>query len=383
MLPAGSASPLASLNGLVNTYHADLKLTNQTSKDLVLSAGMKFDERKDKTTSNLYDFNALSGTAGNAAIFPNTPFSNSKTQFEMAGDYRLDKDQHLRLAYNRENIRRWCDQYAVSPAGTLNTAVGYYPAGTDCVVAIASHDDKLGAIYKLRASEDVNLNVGYSYSQRVTTSDPNAITARQGTNGNIVNAAGTGFVAPLIHGINAGDFIGFYPVFDASRKVQMLKAGANWHTTSKLSLGLLGQYTDDKYDSLYGVQRGNSWSLNLDATYGYSEHASISAYLTQQHRQREMTDLQNVTAVTANATRVAAPSGSTWSDTMQEDDSTIGVGAKQGGLMGSKLEFAQDLTYSLGKTGYATLLNYAGLNNAGSVSYTHLRAHETRHDLVC
>ena len=247
-----TAAPLASLNGLVNTTHADLKLTNQTTKDLVLSAGMKYDERRDKTASNFYNFNALDGAAIHQAIFANTPLSLRKTQWELAGDYRLSSDQHMRLAYNREDVRRWCDQYAVSVGVAAGTS-GYYPAGTNCVVATGSHDDKLSAIYKLRASEDVNLNVGYSYSKRVTTSDPNAITARIGTNGNI-NLA----VAPLIWGINAGDFRGFYPVFDASRKEQMLKAGANWQTTDKLSLSLGGKYTDDKYDSLYGVQNGNS-----------------------------------------------------------------------------------------------------------------------------
>jgi hypothetical protein len=43
----------------------------------------------------------------------------------------------------------------------------------------------LAATYKVRASEDLNLNAGYSFSKRVTTSDPNAVTARIGLNGNI------------------------------------------------------------------------------------------------------------------------------------------------------------------------------------------------------
>ena len=351
-----TAAPLASLNGLVNTTHADLKLTNQTTKDLVLSAGMKYDERRDKTASNFYNFNALDGAAIHQAIFANTPLSLRKTQWELAGDYRLSSDQHLRLAYNREDVRRWCDQYAVS-VGVVAGTSGYYPAGTNCVVATGSHDDKLSATYKLRASEDVNLNVGYSYSKRVTTSDPNAITARIGTNGNI-NLA----VAPLIWGINAGDFRGFYPVFDASRKEQMLKAGANWQTTDKLSLALGGKYTDDKYDSLYGVQNGNSWSANLDATYGYSEKGSISAYMTQQHRQRDMTDLYRSPTsapVAATATVLNIPAGATWTDKQKDDDTTIGIGAKRSGLMNAKLELDGDLTYTLGKTGYNTQFNYA------------------------
>lgn len=352
----GAPAPQASLNGLVNNTHADLKLTNQTTRDLVLSAGMKYDERRDKTASNFYKLNALDGAANHLATFANTPLSLRKTQWELAGDYRLSSDQHVRLAYNREDVRRWCDQYAVS-VGIAAGASGYYPAGTNCVVATGSYDNKLSATYKVMATEDVNLNVGYSFSKRVTTSDPNAITSRIGTNGNVNLSA-----VPLIWGINSGDFRGFYPVFDASRKEQMLKAGANWQATEKLSLVLGGKYTDDKYDSQWGEQKGNSWSVNLDANYAYSEYGSIAAYMTQQHRQRNMTDLlRSPTSANspASTTALNIPPGANWTDTQKDNDTTIGIGAKQNGMMASRLELGEDLTYTSGKTGYTTVFNYA------------------------
>lgn len=357
-----AAMPQASLNGLVNTLHADLKLINQTTRDLVLSAGMKYDERRDKTASNFYKFNALDGAANHVATFANTPLSLRKTQWELAGDYRVSGDQHVRVAYNREDVRRWCDQYAVSVGVAAGTS-GYYPAGTNCVVATGSYDNKLGATYKLRATEDLNLNVGYSFSKRVTTSDPNAITSRIGTNGNPNLQA-----PPLIWGLNSGDFRGFYPVFDASRKEQMLKAGANWQTTEKLALALGGKYTDDKYDSQWGEQKGNSWSMNLDATYGYSEYGSITAYVTRQHRQRDMTDLvRSPTSANSAATATALniPPGGNWSDEQKDDDLTAGVGAKQNGMLASRLELAEDLTYTTGKTMYTTVFNYAAATTTG------------------
>lgn len=359
-----TASPQASLNGLVKTTHADLKLIDQTTKELALSAGVKYDQRSNNTASNFYNFNSVDG--GNPGKFASTPLSIKKTQLELAGDYRLDKDQHLRLAFNRENVKRWCGQYAAS-TGIAAGVSGYYPAGTSCVVATDSKDDQLSALYKLRASEEVNLSLGYGYSKRTTDSDPNAITARKGTNGN-VNLAATG----LIWGLNAGDFRGFYPVFDASRKQQMLKAGVNWQANEKLSVGLMGRLTDDKYDSTYGVTKGNSWNLNLDATYGYSDDGSISTYLTQQQRQRDMTDLQKsltTLATTGNGTTtgnngasntaIGVPPGATWTDKLKNDDTTIGIGVKQSGLMHSKLELTGDLTYTLGKSAYGTQLNYA------------------------
>ncbi len=57
--------PQSSLNGLVVTKHADLKLTNQTTRDLALSAGFKFNDRDNRTASNIYKFYDLGGGGGN------------------------------------------------------------------------------------------------------------------------------------------------------------------------------------------------------------------------------------------------------------------------------------------------------------------------------
>lgn len=342
-----TAAPVSSLNGLVVTSHADLKLTNQSVKDWVLSAGVKYDKRDNRTASNFYNFNAIDN--GNPANYPNAPLSNKKTQLELAGDYRLDKTQHIRLAYNRENINRWCDQYAAGSSVGLAT----YPAGSNCVVATASKDDKISATYKLKAREDVNLNVGYGYSDRKTDSDMAAITEFKG-NTSLLGA-----------GVNGGDFQGFHPFFDGSRKEQMLKAGIDWQATDKLTLGLSGKYTDDKYGTDLGVTKGSTWSLNLDTSYIYRDKGSIAAYLTQEHRERDMTDQQNIAAVLATGTKLSVPANSTWSNKLKDDDTTLGLGVKQGGLMGGKLDLAGDLTYSIGKTGYGTQLNYAGANNVG------------------
>ena len=366
-----TAAPQTSLNGLVNTYHADLRLTDQTTKDLKLSGSIKYDERDDKTASNFYHFNAVSGSANNAANFANTPFSNKKTQLELAGDYRLNQDQHLRLAYNREEIKRWCNQYAVGGIGLtplLATGNNIYPAGVSCVVATGSHDDKLSAAYKLKANDALDLNFAYSYSDRVTTSDPNAITARLGLNGNPNLATAAVVGNTLIQGLNAGDYRGFYPFFDASRKQQMLKAGANWQANEKWTLAAGMKVTDDQYPSTYGVTKGSSWGVNLDANYAYSENGAIVGYLTQQHRQRDMTDLYRsltTPAGAASATALNIPSGATWSDKETNDDMTIGIGAKRNNLMDSKLDIATDLTYTLGSTNYNTYFNYAAATTGG------------------
>jgi MtrB/PioB family decaheme-associated outer membrane protein len=348
--PGVMITPLqqGSLNGVVVTSHGDLKLTDQTTKNLALSAAIKYDKRDNRTSSDIYNFNSLANSANTVANYPNTPLSHKKAQLELAGDYRLTKNQNIRLAYNHDDVKRWCNQYAV---GGTN-----YPAGTNCVTATATKDDKFSATYKLKANEEVNLNLGYVYSNRKTDFDQNAIAAFISTNGNVTGGT--------IKGINAGDFIGFHPYFDASRRQQMVKAGVNWQPAEKFSLGLRGRYADDDYDTTYGVQGGKSWSLNLDATYGYAEDGSVSAYLTQQHRQRDLTDFQKVAVTAATVNAISTPTNATWTNGLKDDDTTFGLGFKQSGLMGDRIELAGDLTYSRGKAAYDTRLNYAGTTTA-------------------
>lgn len=346
-----------SLDGVVVTQHADLKISDRTTRDLTLSAAYKYDLRDNQTASSIYNFQSLSNNVANNANYPNTPLSFKKNQGELAGDYRIDKTQRVRLAYNREDVSRWCNQYAVGGSS--------YLAGTNCVVAVSSNDDKLSATYRAKATEDLAANVGYSYSKRVTVSDPTAVVAMIGVRG-----GDTGTTVGTIKGLNGGDYIGFYPFFDASRTQQMTKAGFNWQANERLTVGVSARYTDDRYDSTYGVQSGAGRGLNLDATYNYSDDSSVSAYATQQSNERDLTDEQRSLAQgagAASATAIAIPAGATWSNRLKTEDLTVGLSSKKGGLMGGKLEMVGDLSYSLGKTNYGTVLNYSTATTGGVV----------------
>jgi len=348
---AGNAK--TSLDGLVVTQHADLKLTDQTTRDLTLSAGYKYDIRDNQTASSIYNFQAIG--ANNIAYYPNTPLSIKKNQAELAGDYRIDKAQRVRLAYNREDLSRWCNQYA--------TGGSNYLAGTNCVVATSSMDDKLSATYRAQTTEDLATNAGYTYSKRVTTSDPNAIVSMIGVRG-----GDTGTTVGTIKGLNGGDYQGFYPAFDGSRTQQMAKAGFNFQASDKLNLGIGMRYTDDKYQATYGVQNGNSWALHLDSAYNYAENGAVAVYVSRQYQQRDLTDEQRSLAQgagAASATAVAIPTGATWTNVLKTDEYSLGLNVRQGGLLGGKLEMMADLGYSLGSSNYATALNYSTATTGG------------------
>ena len=356
-----TASPTGTLNGYVANTHADLKLTDQTTKNLILAATIKYDDRDNRTASYIYNFNAISG--GNTANYPNTPLSIRKTQGELAGDYRLDPKQKVRLAIGREGVERKCSNFAVG-GGTPA-----YAPGTNCVIAPSTQEDKLSATYRVKASNDLNLNATYGYGNRKMDFDQNARASMIGFDGNVVvNGSNAATSIPGVSGLNAGEFRGFNPFFEESRKQNMLKVGANWQAADEVSVSASGRYTDDKYDSTYGVQKGTAWSLNLDTTYNYRENGSLTAYVTQQERTRDMTNAQRALTSTpgaASATAVAIPAGSTWTNNLKDTDTTVGLSFKQGGLMADKLELVGDLTYSLAKTAYSTVLNYSTTTTGG------------------
>jgi MtrB/PioB family decaheme-associated outer membrane protein len=359
LVPIGTL-PQNSLNGLVVTTHADMKLTNQTTRNLVLSGGLKYNQRDNRTASSSYQFNTINEAAGSAVgVSVNAPMSNKKTQLELAGDYRIDKNQKLYLSVEQERIKRWCNNAAANNMqGTIHATYNgplSYTAAT-CAQVPDSTENKLAANYKLKVTEDVNVSAGYGYSRRASTISPSFYNPMQALGG---GAGGEGF-----------EVTGFVAYFQASRKEQQLKAGVNWQANDKLTVALNSRYTDDKYDSTYGVQKGNSWSLNLDSTYSYDDTGSFSAYLTSQNMSRDLTDLQGapVAGTAASAIALNIPYGATWTNKLKENDLTIGLGTKKNGLMGGKFELAGDLTYSAGKTSYGTQFNYAAATNPGGLT---------------
>jgi len=310
-----SGLPQSSLNGLAVTTHADLKLTNQAAKDLVLSAGLKYNERDNRSTSNTYLYKNL-GDANYTGV--NTPYSNKKTQFELAADYRLAKGQNLRLAYEREAIKRWCNNVA---------------SGAQCVASPSSDEDKLGLTYRLKAREDVGFNAGYSYAKRNADFD-HGFAANTGT-------------YPQVNGGDKLDYVA-YPY--ATRKQDLVKAGVNWQATEKLDLGLNGRYADDDYDATLGIQDGRTVGINLDATYAYDENGSFSAYASWQNSERNLRNGLNGSATVAPT--------SIWTNQLEDDGNAIGLNARHRGLMGGRLEIVGDLSYSLDKSRYSTQVPY-------------------------
>ncbi len=326
-------APRSNLNGEVITTHADLKLTHQATKDLSLSGGIKYNERDNQSPSNMYQYFAINGISTNPAAVDsaaNAPYSNRKVQVELAGDYRLSKGQNVRLAYEHEYIKRWCDDYAIS--------------GANCLVNPSNDEDKLGISYRLKALENVSFNAGYTYAKRRDDFQGNAITPLAGLN----------TLTP--DDVNALNYPGFIAHPYAQRDQNQVKAGVNWQATEKLDLGLSGRYVHDDYDVKLGAQNGHTESINLDATYAYTENGSISAYATWQNRESKFKSGAAGLGASNEQPSYAllvAPTN-IWSSKLEDESTAFGLNARHKGLLAGKLELIGDFSYSLDKSKYST-----------------------------
>ena len=338
MMQPGVVSP-SSLNGIVETTHGDLKLTNQSIKDLTLSAGFKYNERNNITSSNPYNYVTIGssgvGTNGYFTGF-NTPFSNSKAQYEASAAYRLTKSQNLNLAYGHEDVKRWCN-------GLI--------AGAQCVATPSSAEDKIDFTYRLKMIESVNFNAGYSYADR--RSDMSNFQSNAGNAAVLTPVADSAF--------NAGNFLGYGNYTYASRTQNMGKTGVNWQVTQKLDLGVNGRYSTDNYSETLGVQNGHSASVNVDTTYRYAENSSVSAYWNLQNGQRNMLNGNN-------GSQNVAPTN-VWANQLQDFSNTVGLITQRSGLLSGKLDVIGDLSYGLDTSTYSTQVPYlATCGNSATLS---------------
>lgn len=317
--------PVNSLDGLVVLTHADLKLTHQAGKALSFAAGLRYNERDNRTASHEYTFLDLGGEELTAV---NIPMSNRRLQFDMGADYRFGSHQHLHLGYEYDRIHRWCgNDLANNAQGELSdTNAGYY-TNASCVQVPKNEENRLVATWRARLGETVDLNAGFTHGRRKAE----------------VNDS---FYNPMQANDQGFENFGYLAFFAASRSQNLFKAGVTWQATDQFTLGLNGRRTNDDYDSTLGVQKGHSSSANLDANFSYSETGAVAAYVSWQRRSRDL--------LSASGRNAVALRDTLWSNNFGDRDHTLGISGTQKALMGGKLDLTEELNYSSSTSRYVT-----------------------------
>lgn len=337
-LPEIVTTPGTLLDGKVITRHADLKLTHQASRQLGLSAGFKFNERDNQSSSRNYQFWAINSATASATNTvdqaANAPYSNRRSELELAGDYRISPRQNLRASLEHANTRRWC-----------NTMANGF---NNCLVSPANTEDTLGLKYRIKADETLNLSLGYSHARRKADFDHDAVTPLSGLD----------TTTPT--DVNAQDYPGFIAYVYGSRRQDTLKAGATWRAADSWEFGINGRYTETSYtDSTLGVQFSRSTALNFDSTYSYGDSNTVSAYLSL-HDGRRLLRSGGAGAPGVNtapsAAQLVAPTN-IWFNSLIERGDAIGLNTRHQ-MMGGKFELVGDLSYAHDRSAYSTEVGY-------------------------
>ena len=333
--------PVTSLNGLVVNTHADARVTNHTTRDLTLSAGLVYNKRDNQTPSYAYPFYTLGGDAASPV---NVPLSYSRTNTDVAADYRISQRQNLHVALQNEKIRRWCDNGAAVALGeSLAAAVTGYYTNVACVQVPDQSETKLVARYRAKVSDRLHVNAGYDFADRKSTVNPS-------------------FYNPMQSFSEGFENYGYLAYFQASRRENKARAGMNFAPNDRVNFGLNGYVTNDQYtDSPLGVQNGHSANVNLDSNFQVSEHSALSAYLSWQWRTRDL-----LSAAGRNA--VSTTGLTDWTNSLRDQSTTVGLTASRDGLLGGKLKLAADVSYSIDTTSYNTGAGAGFTCNTGGTS---------------
>jgi MtrB/PioB family decaheme-associated outer membrane protein len=334
--------PVASLQGLVVTQGATLKLSSRLAKDLQAVLAYRFDERDNRTPVNTYGFydagEAKTGTSLFTAAFPaaalgananinaNRPYSRRSNQVSADADYALAPAQAFKAGADWQRTAHYCtgswvacadasdiDETTVRGEWRLNTADG-----------LGARIGLSAAQRKVDYNEDAFLSL-VPAANLSPTGAPGGSTAY----GTLTALGFTGY-GP-VSGLNplptAGSAQAFFFANNnalsnslygnqnriselpglrrynmADRHRDKLRTAVSYDAPETWSLQMGFDVNEDRYThSVYGLTSARSWVLNLEAGYKPTEDVAVNVYYSTEDQRSQSAG----NSYTANSTATA------------------------------------------------------------------------------
>lgn len=269
---AGVMPATTSLNGRVNTAHADIKLSSKLTQEFNFTAGYKYDDRDNRTPVNTYTYQNADITAapGLANTRRNTPHSNTRQGVNADMDYRLSAATRLRLGYDYEQVKHT-----------------YEPTTGD-------REHTVKADVKHNFSDTTSGGLSYAYSDRKASAYDGAaplMSTYTATYLASLCAAGNSF---LYNGVVTPctsttalittpflDTPALRKFFLADRKRDKLNAFANIAADENLDLQFGASYYRERYpdtEAGFGLTLARGWAVNFDANLAATDTVSGSFF---------------------------------------------------------------------------------------------------------
>lgn len=274
--------PSNSLNGLVDTLTANVKLISAISDKWRLNAAYTYNDRDNKTPQLTFDSWVTTDSFVNG---PRTtlPYSFTENDFNVSADYRFMRSTKLGVGYDYEAIERTYQEADKTKENTLWAKVTVRAIDTDLILKIAGSD------------RDIS-----NYTPVSEIQPPQN---------------------PLLRKYNMAD---------RERLASMMHASIL--PVENITLGLSLDYATDEYsDTQIGLTDGSEFSIHADAAIVLTDKTSLHFFAGQ----------QNLKSSQAGSQAFSTPD---WFADNNDNITTAGIGITQ--VINEKLNIGADFTMS-------------------------------------
>ena len=351
-----------SLNGRVNTTHADIKLNTKLAHEINFTAGYKYDDRDNRTPVNQYTYYIADNTAlpaNQATVRTNTPLSKKQQQLYADIDYHLSEATKLMLGYDYDKITHTYEPTAGDTEHTLKAEIKHDFSDTTSGGLAYAHSDRNASAYNGMAPAMATHTTTYLASLCVA---PNTF-LYNGVVTNCTGVASATFAAttPWL------DTPALRKFFLTDRKRDKLRAYANFAPSEKLDLQIGGSYYQEKYPEAeigFGLTKATGWSANFDANWAATEAVNGMFFATFEDSQTDQRSSDTKNKTVARETNDPAFFAQYGGVISRNDRSlTLGLGFKV--KQNDRLDWGGNLTHAatVGST------RFSNLGTATSVSF--------------
>jgi MtrB/PioB family decaheme-associated outer membrane protein len=281
----------------VDTTFLQGGITSRATKDLTLTANLRYQERADRTPVVDY-FNI---TTVNTATGENEPRSFKTTNGKLEGVYRLGGGYSVAAGVSYEEIYR-------------NTSPVY-------IVSYRERTDEVAERIELRRAMSATLNGSLALIHSNRTGSPWQTTITT------AGTPGSNLVAPLQL---------------ADRDRNMVRGRLGWAATESIDLQFVADYSKDTYGGRsLGLSDGQATHVALDAGMRLTDTLQLTAWISQEDTRSKLNSCENASSVGVCPNTVADP---VWQANLRNISNALGAGMR--GKPAERLELGGDLQYS-------------------------------------
>lgn len=310
--------PRSSLDGRIDTTLINLKLASRPTADFHWSAGLRHDDRDNKTPRDEYVYIGGDSQTQNTAATSdrrryNEPYSFTENQLKLDAGYKLAKRTELSAGFQRSDTER---TYSEREKATEDT----YKLG----LRTSFTDSLSGGLRLSRADRNGSTYVG---------EDP------------FLSSYGPGYIPTVVGGWENHPDMRKY--FLADRTRDKLALFTTFAPGEKVTLGFNASFLKDDYNaSEMGLTASKAGQYTLDATYAASEALTLYSFYSYEDFRAD----QNGNSF-AGATKLADASNPArdWFASHRDLVNTVGAGVKHT-ITKNKFDIGADYIYAASRS---------------------------------